>query len=62
MHIRPLLLIAAASIVSSAAVVAGDSNQSAVWEPRTLPHFTLPLVLNSENGPLQEASCDQIYT
>lgn len=35
--------------------------QTAVWEPRSLRNFTLPLVVNSENGPLQMASCDQIY-
>ncbi len=62
MRTRLLLLIAAAGLVASVAVAADDSSQSAVWEPRTLRHFTLPLVVNSETGPLQEASCDQIYT
>jgi hypothetical protein len=61
MRTRILLLIATAGLGASAAVAAADSVQTAVWEPRTLRHFTLPLVVNSENGPLQMASCDQIY-
>ena len=61
MRTRLLLIIAAASLGASAVVSAADSHQTAVWEPRTLRHFTLPLVVNSENGPLQMASCDQIY-
>jgi hypothetical protein len=61
MRIRPLMLVAALGLVASATVGAADSTQTAVWKSRTLRHFTLPLVVNSENGPLQPASCDQIY-
>jgi hypothetical protein len=61
MRTRLLLIVAAVSLGASATVSAADSNQTAVWEPRTLRNFTLPLVVNSENGPLQMASCDQIY-
>jgi hypothetical protein len=46
---------------SALASVAADSNETAVWELRKLKGFQLPLVVNSENGPLQEASCDQLY-
>jgi hypothetical protein len=47
----------ATAVASSAAA----SNETAVWELRKLKGFQLPLVVNSENGPLQEASCDQLY-
>ncbi len=61
MRTRLAMLFAAIGLIASAAVAAADSNQTAVWQTRTLRNFTLPLVVNSENGPLQEASCDQLY-
>jgi hypothetical protein len=53
----------AAAPVTVAAIgsTAANSSETAVWERRTLKGFQLPLVVNSENGPLQEASCDQLY-
>jgi hypothetical protein len=48
---------APAAAVSSGAT---DSDEAAVWTPRTLSKFRMPLVANSENGPLVSASCDQI--
>jgi hypothetical protein len=62
MRTRLLMLTAAVGIVAAAAVAAADVTQTAVWEQRTLQNFTLPLVVNSENGALQPASCDQLYT
>lgn len=62
MPTRYLAVLAAIGLTASAAAAAADSTQAAVWEQRTLRNFTLPLVVNSENGPLQEASCDQLYT
>jgi hypothetical protein len=53
---------AAAPVTESAlASKVANSNEAAVWELRKLKNFQLPLVVNSENGPLQEASCDQLY-
>ena len=62
MRTRLLVLFTAVGLVASALGAAADPNQTAVWESRTLRNFTLPLVVNSENGPLQEASCDQLYS
>jgi hypothetical protein len=62
MRTRLLMIVAAVGLVASGAVAAADATQTAVWQTRTLRNFTLPLVVNSENGPLQEASCDQLYT
>jgi hypothetical protein len=61
MRSKLCILLASLGVCASATVGAADSVETAVWKTRKLENFTLPLVVNSENGPLQEASCDQIY-
>jgi hypothetical protein len=61
MRTRYLTVLAAVGLTASAVAAAADANQTAVWEQRTLRNFTLPLIANSETGPLREASCDQLY-
>jgi hypothetical protein len=70
MRAAALILITCAFIASTSArtedgVTAGTTNDAsdandAIWVPRTLVNFKMPLVSNSENGPLVPASCDQI--
>ena len=72
MRIRVLMLIAAGlagpvNVVAADApeAVASDSvalSQTAAWTKRKLVSFSHPLVITSDTGPWQPASCDRIYS
>ena len=67
-----LVSVAALCMVRVCAVAAAEPSQpgasapasgatvQAVWAPRSLTNFTMPMVVNSENGPMEAASCDQL--
>ena len=56
-----LLLLVCFATAAAAQPQTTHETLDAVWSRRTLRHFVHPLEVNSINGPLQSASCDQIY-